>query len=517
MRRSLLVVCFGVLVVYGCIWTPNSRTTQESGAPVALSGYAFDPGEVVTFSATDHNSGNQVMLGSACTATASTTPSTYGTATGYAWNTTCTFGANFWSPQQPVLAPLLATSLGRLEVTAYLPLDGSTLHLYTFTAAAEQCTLNAIGSGMNAEDAGVYCSDGNSLVLFDNDGVGTPAETQPWSTTDPISGSALPSGAATVANGAGVSEGVAWQVGRYTVQGNTIYGLICYPTTLGKGPFPVLIANHGLEIGSDGTYPGITGTTLSGCMAMAANGWLEAVSTYRGETISGLPAPYTSFKATSGGAVELCLGEVTDVLRLTALVTAMPNANANQVLMWGHSHGACITTRAIEQQAPVQMAVELDAPTDFMTWPSSPAYTGMGKQWRSPTYFENDVIARRDVKLLMIQAEGDTTVPPAQACELAAPIATSANYFLNSSVSPPGVFLSPPPECGSAVFPSMTWQSSLLPTTTWPSPTLLVYSGLGHVPILGGSWAQFASFVNSFASSGGWHASIPSTFVMLEQ
>jgi prolyl oligopeptidase family protein len=510
MRSPLLPLCLA-LVASGCIWTPNSRTTQESGTPVSLTGFAFSPGEVVTFSATDHDTGAQVTL--PCTATASTSPTTYGTATGYEWQTTCNPGASFWSPQ----SGLPATSLGRLELTAYLPLPltSSPLHLYTFTSAAATCTIDAVANGANVEQATLDCSDGQSLVMFDNDGVGSPPETQGWSTTDLASHSPLPSGATTVANGAGTAVSVAWQVGNYEVQGNQIYGLVCYPTSL-PGPFPVLIANHGLPAPDAGTYQGIVGTTWTGCTTMAANGWLSAVSTYRGETISGLPEPYSNFGAASGGGVELCLGEVTDVLRLTSLVTSMPNANPNQVLMWGHSHGACITTRAIEQQANVQIAVEEDGPNDLLTWPLSPAYPGMGRQWRSPTYFENDVVARKDVKLLMVQAEGDTTVPPAQACELAAPIPTSTNYFLYVPApgDPPGVLSAPPSECASA-FPAMKWATGVLPSAL-PSPALLMYSGFDHASIMQGSWGQFASFVNGYASSAGWHASIPPTYVSLE-
>ena len=88
----------------------------------------------------------------------------------------------------------------------------------------------------------------------------------------------------------------------------------------------------------------------------------------RRPTNSGFPAPYTNFVATSDGGLELCLGEVDDVLNLLSAVTALPNANANQVLMWGHSLGSCVTERAVERGATVQVAVSLDGPTDFTAW-----------------------------------------------------------------------------------------------------------------------------------------------------
>lgn len=41
------------------------------------------------------------------------------------------------------------------------------------------------------------------------------------------------------------------------------------------------------------------------------------------------------------------------MLRLTDIVLDFPGSDPSRVLMWGHSHGACITERAVEQGAPV--------------------------------------------------------------------------------------------------------------------------------------------------------------------
>jgi Prolyl oligopeptidase family len=341
-----------------------------------------------------------------------------------------------------------------------------------------------------------------------------------WSTTDLKSGAALPSGTTTFN-----SVTVTWQVGNYLSGGLQIYGLLCTPTSL-PGPHPVAILNHGLMLPAMGfppKYPGIDSMGWTGCTEMAGYGWLTAITTYRGEFITGLPAPYANFRGTSDGSLELCFGEVDDVLDLLSAVTAMPEANANQVLMWGHSHGACITERAIERGAAVQIAVSLDGPTDFTTWSGNNkilAPTIQDQEARSSAWAGNNPSALTDVKFLRVQAEADATVPPAQACELVAKLAGSTNYYIDSNATPLGVYYGAPKECSAF---SMPWVNSppgqighVLPDEyggIWPSPTLLMYSGLSHSLILGKAWPEYASFVNTTAQSGNWHASIPSEYI----
>jgi Prolyl oligopeptidase family len=364
-----------------------------------------------------------------------------------------------------------------------------------------------------------------ALALLVLNGVATLARAATWSTTDLRSGVALPSGTVTVNH-----VTVAWQVGNYMSDGLRIYGLLCTPTSL-RGPHPVAILNHGLTSVPTGIpfqfyFPAIEAYGWIGCANMAANGWLTAITTYRGEIIgaatnSGFPAPYTNFVATSDGWLELCLGEVDDVLNLLSAVTALPNANANQVLMWGHSLGSCVTERAVERGAPIQIAVSLDGPTDFTTWTNNNpilAPTVAAQDARSSAWSGNDPGKLAKVKFLRIQAEGDVTVTPDQACELASKLPGSANYYLYSAVSPPGVYWGSPKEC--AAF-SMPWRKGqLLPDEVaggqWASPTLLMYSGLNHSTIRGKAWPEFRSFVNAVANSGGWPASIPSQYSPFE-
>ena len=56
----------------------------------------------------------------------------------------------------------------------------------------------------------------------------------------------------------------------------------------------------------------------------------------------------------SEGRKEVCLGEVDDVLQMLAIADVQPYVKPDRVLMWGGSHGGCVTLRAIERGAPGQ-------------------------------------------------------------------------------------------------------------------------------------------------------------------
>jgi dipeptidyl aminopeptidase/acylaminoacyl peptidase len=169
-----------------------------------------------------------------------------------------------------------------------------------------------------------------------------------WSTTDLTSSKPLPSGTIT----SGLTNGVQWQVGNYWSDGLQIYGLICTPPASFGPSYPVAILNHGI---------GGAGNVFVGCTQMAQSGWLTAISAYRGEVLT---AP--GFIGLSQGSPDICDGDVHDVLNLLTIVTGMSNATQNQVFMWGHSEGSCITDLAIESGANVQIAVSLERPGRFL-------------------------------------------------------------------------------------------------------------------------------------------------------
>ena len=179
-----------------------------------------------------------------------------------------------------------------------------------------------------------------------------------WSTTD--SNGPLPQGLWNWGT-------VQYEVGTYMSDGLQIYGLICYPVS--PGPHPVLIVNHGVLF--QGAL-GLNTASFNGCTQMAAAGWLVATSTYRGWTMfaSDVPGvstfpPDPTFTRQSQGQFEFCGGEVDDSLNLLAAVKQLPQANPNQVVMWGHSHGSCITELAVERTVARSILVELDAEGGF--------------------------------------------------------------------------------------------------------------------------------------------------------
>ncbi len=204
---------------------------------------------------------------------------------------------------------------------------------------------------------------------------------------------------------------------------------------------------------------------------MAACKWRRKAGSRRCPPIAAKPSHLSNYTATSDGIVELCYGEVDDVLNLLSAVTALPGADAQKVLMLGYSHGSCITERAIERGAKVHIAVSIDGPTDFMTWPDSPPLTAQKREARSSVNPANNPAALKQLKFLRIQAAGDTTVPPTQACELAERIGTE-NFLFDSSKNPPKLISPSPPLFGlhrKDVCSLLKWARPglLLP---WPRP-----------------------------------------------
>lgn len=484
MKRVFLALALVPLT--GCIWDPVNRTNQQSTASIAIDGYAPNPNSTITISAKNLNTGVVTTIG---TAVSSSTPTFTTPYNMYYWSVTLTPASNYWSPQLVSVGGVnlvpngLPASAGRLEFTA----TAGSSPFATFSAAARQCALNEIAAGANAYQAGSDCTDGNSIVTFDNDGVGNGAPATGW-VTDYVGPTPPP--------------GVAWEIGHYQVQSKNIYGLICRPTS--AGAHKAAIINHG-------GYGPLDDFALNAfCIAGAQSGWVTAMSAYRGEavTITGAPA------YTSQGNIELCQGEVTDVLRLTDLVRARADVDNTRVLMWGHSHGACITERAVQRGALVKAAAAFAAPTDMAAWygyidpvtqgqlattfgvyggPSiTPAQSAIPYDWRSPVKYKEDLAARKDVKFLWLQGGADLMIHPSQACSLASG-SGSTNWHFNPNGS---VNNTSPADCAS--YP-LTWQSGGLPYWSWPAMRyLLVYDYADHNTIVGGqAWTDFINWVST--------------------
>jgi dienelactone hydrolase len=366
---------------------PPSRTAKESTEHVTLKGYIEAPGRTITFHAVDQNTGKLTPLSGKATSAAS--GSTHTTSSGhsytlYPWSFDAgVLLSNFWAPQSIANGSDLASSQGHLEIFA----SAGGKNLYTFSHAA---LISFKASSEDPATAAAKYADGKSTVLFDQDGVGSGTATSWVNVQGMISKPLSPS-----------YPSVAWSVGSYTVEGGKkIYGLICAPAT--GGPYPVLIYNHGgfggiagVVTSSGWTSPPLlplaTPDGLGQCLDWAKRGWVVAMSSYRGENVnitsasSAFPAPGTPW--TSDGNLEFCMGEVTDVMALTDLVvnhaasitvgstSEIVPLNVNgKVLMYGYSHGGCITYRAVEQGAPVTAFSVIEGFTDlnlnYLNWTS---------------------------------------------------------------------------------------------------------------------------------------------------
>ncbi len=390
---SVATSCLPALAA-GAVTSPSSRTAGSSANAVKLSGYVETAGQTITIEAVDQDTGQAVMLG---TATAAVTGTPHTTPSGkhyrtYRWSFDAgVMASHYWAPQKIVAD--VAISQGHLELIATA--GNETLRTYSAAARA-----SAQASHDDPQTAAKRFTDGTSTVLFDQNGVGNGPE-MPWvqvqgMISDPHSN---------------LYSSVAWSVGYYTVQnGLKIYALICSPTT--GGPYPVVIYNHGgTGSGDGGNLNGVVTAagwtvqpvlldanghpvlgpnglpipvpdSLGQCLDWAKRGWVFATSAYRGESVvitsqsPSFPTPAQPWQ--SGGNVEFCMGEVTDVMALTDLLVNHAHSitlgstaekvaiNPNgELLMYGYSHGGCVTYRAVEQGAPAKAFSVIEGFTDL--------------------------------------------------------------------------------------------------------------------------------------------------------
>ncbi len=269
----------------------------------------------------------------------------------------------------------------------------------------------------------------------------------------------------------------------YRSEGLLIKGQVCRPQ--GAGPYPVIVYNHG-------GFSGLGVDPMTGnCVDSARAGWVWIGSSYRGED-------------GSEGEIEVCLGEVTDVLAMIDIALAQPYADPDRVFMWGGSHGGCITTRALERGAPVHAAADVFGPADmasnYQFWVDGiendsefsgfyqslidtldtavggpPSEFPEAYEARSPAAFTDDLPA--DVPFLITQGVLDPLVPPDQSCLLAAAIGagTVEAFHLDGAQMET---IAAPVGCDTQ---GLTWSAGPRPSQTWPGDRyLVVYDELDH-------------------------------------
>jgi len=262
----------------------------------------------------------------------------------------------------------------------------------------------------------------------------------------------------------------------------TIVGQICRPA--GDGPHPVLIANHG-GFGGLPDWDDPNGF----CVVAAKAGWALAESSYRGED-------------GSGGQVEVCLGEVDDVLTMLDVVRAQSYADPQRIAMLGVSHGGCITSKAVERGADIDLAIVIAGPTDWnslmpalkrsardesmtpalrrvnQTLVSTVEVAVGGTSERYPERYakrspDAEKIAQWDKPLLIMHGSDDTIVPVQQSCAFADEIGDVKAYRLDVAG---GVDSQPLAGCEA-----LTWNGPPTPVETFNADRyLLTYDGVDH-------------------------------------
>lgn len=259
-----------------------------------------------------------------------------------------------------------------------------------------------------------------------------------------------------------------------------IIGQICRPKDARR--HPVLISNHG-GFGGLPDWNDAEGF----CAQTARSGWVLAESSYRGED-------------GSDGHIEVCLGEVDDVLALVDIVGKQSYADPNRMAMMGISHGGCITSRAVEKGVDVELVVVVAGPSNWAnlwrelhqrrsvskTGPGT-VYDGLlttieGSLGGTPTQHPEQYasrspdsmrIARWDKPFLILHGGADSIVPLKQSCELARMVGDFRSYRFDAS----GDVLNKAPDgCEELV-----WNDPPSPTRTFNAERyLLAYDGVGH-------------------------------------
>jgi alpha/beta superfamily hydrolase len=238
----------------------------------------------------------------------------------------------------------------------------------------------------------------------------------------------------------------------------TIFGQVCRPAD--PGPHPVLVFNHG-GFGGLPDWEDPNGF----CAQATKSGWAVAESSYRGED-------------GSDGDVEVCLGEVDDVLAMLDIVRAQSYADPDRIAMFGVSHGGCVTSRAVERGADVDVAVDVAGPANW-----GPLIKTVDRAAQAPTtnptlkqvyrttvdrveksiggspdqyperYAERSPdpkkIARWDKPFLIMHGGADTIVPVQQSCVLANKVGGFRAHRIDTQG---GVVPQAPPGCGQ-----LTW------------------------------------------------------------
>jgi len=264
----------------------------------------------------------------------------------------------------------------------------------------------------------------------------------------------------------------------YRSGGLRIFGRVCRPQRTGR--YPMLVVAHGGFDGLDWND--------NACEQSAANGFVVTESEYRGE-------------GSSEGRIEVCLGEVDDVLAMTQVAMAQSYVDPARVGIAGGSHGGCITLRALQRGLPARIGASLAGVTDWTSayrlWQRQIAAGGLdgavaqtivdtlrNATGGSPDEVPDEYARRSPLShssaglpplLHLTHGADDELVPVGDACRFAAAVGgVRAYYVLRSGATS----VQPPTGCAEA---RLMWSAGGVPRGSWPeSRYLIVYEGGGH-------------------------------------
>jgi dipeptidyl aminopeptidase/acylaminoacyl peptidase len=126
----------------------------------------------------------------------------------------------------------------------------------------------------------------------------------------------------------------------YPSDGLTITGVMQIP--VGKGPFPVILMNHGFF--SRSVYRSGDGTDRAAAF-LAEHGYITLASDYR------------SWGASDVGNSFFYSGLVIDVINLINAIPSIKAADPQRIGMWGHSMGGGVTMKALSIDSRIKAAV----------------------------------------------------------------------------------------------------------------------------------------------------------------
>lgn len=174
------------------------------------------------------------------------------------------------------------------------------------------------------------------------------------------------------------ADGVVAQHLEHYSEGLLIYGSLYRPADASRGPYPLLLANHGGFVGLRVLRPVTPAVIGAGqfnpfaqapnaterhqrpfeqwCWDLAAAGYVVLASSYRGEETP---------VGRSDGEGEGGKGEVTDVLNLLECGKTLPYVDGGRIGMWGTSHGAWITAFAAQRSPDLKAGISFAAPANI--------------------------------------------------------------------------------------------------------------------------------------------------------